>query len=253
MTRFAPWLLVVTCATLGCEPDEGLADGERCAAPKECRSGSCSTDGTCGGSGCDCPNHDCGERGVGSGDCDDGWLCVRYTSLSDDIGSVFGQHPDKEGLCILPCSAGCPEHFSCTGEVCSEDHGWASPNATIEFSGAVDGRVTDDDENVIVRATRGASLLLEGRATSPAGASSLELTWSETRDSASPVESSGDSLRLQLDADYERITLTARDERQRSAIVYVTFQTCADSGESCGEAGDGCCVRCDSETNTCTF
>jgi hypothetical protein len=90
----------------------GLAsDGERCAADDECESGYCpgsvaygkpsGRDSYCAGlSGCS-----------DDGDCEDGWRCLTFTSLTDDIANAFGG--DEESSICKPTCGHCPPDHHC--------------------------------------------------------------------------------------------------------------------------------------------
>lgn len=233
MPRRAAWLslvllplLCVDCNVLA--EDSKRSDAEPCEARDDCKSGICTGDNLCGASSCDCPGHDCAEKGSRSNDCDARQVCAVSTSIVEDIGMFFSNDSDNDGYCQFPCSAPCPAHYSCKtgGDFCVMDLGWADPVPTISWRGAVEGSVTGADQSATVALARGRTVSLEGSATSPIGAA-LSYRWQLVDESGRTEQATGPSVELTLDGEFRRAELTVTDDELHGSVIYAVFEDCA--------------------------
>ena len=219
-------LLSVGCSVLAEDPKRN--DAEPCQAGTDCKSGICTSDGLCGASSCDCPGHDCAAKGSRSNDCDARQVCVVSTSIVEDVGMFFSDDSDNDGYCRFPCSAACPEHYSCAAgaDFCVLEQGWADPVPTISWRGAADGSVSGADQTATVAIERGQAVSLTGSGTSPIGAP-LSFAWQLVDASGHTEQASQATLEVTLDGDFRRAELTVSDDRHHASVVYAVFEDCA--------------------------
>lgn len=236
--------------------DEPQTDGEVCRDDDECSTGVCTAANLCSHSACECPSGNCALGGEQSSDCRDGWVCVGYDSVWDPLKEFFGGEPNKgDGYCEPSCTAGCPEHYTCDGDLCTPNLAWATPEPTIVWSGAVSGELSGRDQMTTVIVEEGSTITLTGSASSPIGSAIASLTWMTTLPSTGEYmtfeqptieitlpEGAGNYLRAELDV---------IDDHSRNAHISVTFESCAGPGQMCGWQGNGCCNGCDTGSNTC--
>jgi hypothetical protein len=254
----ASWVFIAS-ACIASPFDDGRsggADGSECDVNEDCRSGVCNLMKLCAHSQCDCPGESCTEGGERSNDCESGWLCVYYSSLLGDIGTVFGQDHDYDaGSCQVPCSAGCPEHYSCNsgGIWCSADTYWAYPVPTVNWSGAASGTLTGRDQTTIVPLEIGKAVTLDAMAESPLGMSidNFEWTWSNWNGDRTQVEGHSATFMLQENEMSGRVDLQVSDPDLRTGQISVQFQGCFGTGKACGWQGSGCCAMCDEKKEFC--
>ena len=235
------------------EEDPKLADGTHCSDDKQCKSGRCTLDELCGASLCDCPGDSCSASGEHSGDCDAQSLCVASTNVVEDIGQFFSGEKDNDGFCEIPCSAGCPEHFSCSGQFCVTDSGWADPVPSATWSGGAEGSVTGKSAEMKVPLEHGKVVSLTGSATSPADTKIESYSWTVVSDSGERTPTSGASVDVTIEpgSSFRRAELSVTDAKMRGGVLYVIFEACSGAGEQCGYQGSGCCTSCDDASNLC--
>jgi hypothetical protein len=255
-TFWPVWALALSlCAScLGLHEEETkLADGTRCADGKQCKSGVCTRDELCAPSLCDCPGDSCSANGDHSKDCESQSLCVVSTNIVEDVGQFFSGEKDNDGYCQIPCSAGCPEHFSCAGQFCVTETGWADPVPSASWSGAVEGSVTGKSAEMKVPLEHGKVVSLKGSATSPTDTKIDSYSWTVVNDSGERTPTTGDSVDVTIDpgSSFRRAELTVTDAKMRGGVLYVIFEACGGAGEECGYEGSGCCGGCDTASNLC--
>jgi hypothetical protein len=250
-------LFVVLAWTMGCgivpEEESKLADGARCDEAKQCQSGVCTRDALCAPSVCDCPGDSCPAQGAHSADCGSEWVCVASTNLIEGVGEFFGAGNDNDGYCQLPCSAGCLDHYLCSGDFCVPEVGWADPVPSVTWSGAAEGALTGKGAETTVEIEREKAVALSASASSPSGSKIESFSWNLVDDSGIPTMSSGAMVDLTIDAEhtFRRAELTVSDAKMSASLLYVIFQACSGNGEPCGFEGSGCCKACDTATNLC--
>src|SRR5690606_3665629 len=128
----------------------------------------------------------------------------------------------SDGYCQPSCAAGCPDHYTCNGELCSADQTWVAPEPTIVWSGDVSGELTGRDQMTTVAVPGGAAITLTGSAESPVGDAITSLAWTT-------VSASGDYMyfddatvetTVPLQAgDYRRVELDVIDDKGRPAHI----------------------------------
>lgn len=258
-----PWPLALVlvlgagaCDVFGAAADGAPTDGDVCHADDECSSGVCTTANLCSHSLCKCPNGACAEHGSVVDDCRDDWVCVDRESIFDPVVEFFDGTPAKDqGYCQRPCAADCPDHYTCqpTDGFCRPDTEWTRPEPTIRWRGVVSGEVTGNMNSATVTVERGATLMLEGSASSPVDAAITGFTWTTVSDAGDYVSSEGERIELQVpeQGGYRRAELSVSDDRLRGAIVTVVFESCAPAGAACGYMGSGCCTSCDADGVSC--
>jgi hypothetical protein len=235
------------------EEAEGRADGALCGGPEDCKSERCTTAQLCAHSPCRCSGDACGPNGKESSACSEGWVCTDASNYFDDVREFFGgEAPKDRGYCQPTCEAGCPEHYTCSGGTfCKPNTDWANPVPTIRWTGASEGDTSDSNMKRVELEFKG-SVTLRASASSPTGASITRYHWSWSSSRASG-ESEEQELELPLDPEtnYLRAQLIVSDERSRSGLTDVVFESCFGSGTTCGYEGSGCCSGCDRETDRC--
>jgi hypothetical protein len=234
----------------------GSPDGARCDVDDDCRSGTCTSMKLCAHSRCDCPGDTCTEGGEVSSDCAKGWRCVYYDSLLEDIGAFFGQERDYDGgLCQVPCTAGCPEHYMCSpgGIWCEPDWQWVYPVPTIRWTGAANGMLTGRDQTTNVTLEIGKSVTLTAEATSPLGMSIDDFVWTASDWNGATTQVKGHTTTFMLEEQQSsgRVDLQVMDPDSRTGVISVQFQGCSGTGEMCGWQGSGCCAGCDEKKEFC--
>jgi len=251
------WLWVAgACVAPFSDEESGRPDAARCDTAEDCRSGACNHSKLCTHSFCDCPGDTCSAGGEVSRDCNPGWLCVYYESIGGDIGEVFGVERDLNGgSCQAPCSAGCPEHYSCGpgAKYCSMDDFWAYPVPTLRWSGAVTGELSGREKDVQVKVEYGRSVMLDAEASSPVESSIVAYEWTLTSGSQPELKVEGRSATFMLEEidQYGRAALHVRDSDDRSGAISVGFTGCQGTGKACGYQGSGCCTGCDAAGKSC--
>ena len=238
------------------DEEVGLADGALCEEDADCRSGLCGRNNKlCGHSTCDCPGDTCDAMGEVSPDCAEGWVCSYYETIFGDVGEFFGVERDRDGgYCHPLCSAGCPEHYVCSGgHFCRPDDSWADPIATVSWSGGAQGTTSGRNGMASASLERGATVTLMASASSPIGAQIRSYTWNlVTSHMQSAMEGTRVELSLPIDASFMRAELQVIDADSRAGTTQVSFDACTGRGGTCGYMGSGCCSdQCDRSTNTC--
>ena len=123
--------------------EDEITDGDVCSVGDDCSNGVCTTANLCSHTRCECPSGTCPETGEASSDCREGWVCVRYDAIFDPLKEFFGGTPNpSDGYCQPSCEGGCPDHYTCDGELCTADLYWAYPEPTLTWSGPVEGELT---------------------------------------------------------------------------------------------------------------
>ncbi len=249
---FATSMWCAGCVVFPEEPKK-LADGARCEQSDQCKSGQCTTDALCAPSSCDCPGDTCSASGERSSDCASNEMCVLSTNVVEDIGQFFSGDNDNDGYCQLPCSVGCPEHFSCKGQYCAAQQGWTDPVPSVTWSGGAEGMLSGNGAQQMVPLAHDVQVTLTASATSPLGRSIKPFDWVLVDDSGMQAESTGSSVDLTIEpgGTFRRAELFVHDEKMRSASLTVIFEACGAQGEACNYQGSGCCSSCDDATNLC--
>jgi hypothetical protein len=259
MRSFALALGMVLLGSPGCvlfeEDEPAQNDGDVCSRDDECSAGYCTSASICAHSMCDCPSGSCAAGGEETSACRDGWVCVGYESIFEPVVEFFhGEPDDSDGYCIPSCADGCPEHYTCNGELCSPDEYWAYPTPAIAWSGAASGELAGRGATTTVSVEEGSSLTLVGSATSPTATEITGLSWATNSQAGGHEMLEGAMLELTVPTgagSYARAELTAIDAQGRAGIMSVVFQACFGAGTSCGYEGSGCCTSCDDATSTC--
>lgn len=249
---------VVLLSAAGCglfgEEDPAPTDGNVCRADDECSTGTCTLASLCSHSVCRCPSGSCAPGGEETSACRDGWVCVGYESFFDPVVDFFGGEPNESnGYCAPRCADGCPEHYTCEGELCMPDEYWAYPVPNIAWSGAASGE-TAVSGTPSVHLEEGSRLTLVGSATSPDGTPIERLSWTISGSDQELTMQEGESLEITIPAGaggYRHVELTVYDARTRTGNASVTFEACLGTGTACGWEGSGCCTSCDDATSTC--
>jgi hypothetical protein len=237
------------------EGKSGLPDGAECTQASDCRSGGCNRNRLCAHSLCDCPGDTCTSGGEVSKDCQAGWLCVYYKSLTAPVGEFFGIEGDLDGgYCQIPCSASCPKHYLCgSQDLCVADPDWANPIPSLSWTGGVQGELHGSGQFQNVKLEPGLTVTLSASAESPIHENVTNFAWTI-------VSSAGDSMTLETqsvdvtlaEADaYRRAELVVSDAALRSAQLSVSFEACLGRGKACGYQGSGCCSTCDADGKLC--
>lgn len=252
------WALVLSSLSLGCsvlpQEDEKIADGAHCTESAQCKSGNCTRDELCSATHCDCPGDSCSANGEHSQDCESAALCVLSTNLVEDVGQFFSGDSDNDGYCQLPCTAGCPEHFTCSGQFCAPIVGWADPVPSASWSGAAEGTVTGKSAEMKVPLERGKLVTVTASATSPTGSKISSFAWNLVDETGVPTPSTGETVDVTIapGGSFRRAELTVTDAKMRGGVLYVIFEACSGAGEECGYQGSGCCSNsCDDASNAC--
>jgi hypothetical protein len=246
-------LLLLACSLApGRDAHDGKADGARCKQDDECASGTCTSYELCAHSLCDCPGSTCSEGGEASSDCQDNWVCTDAKSLFDPVREYFGGEPPKDkGYCWPRCEGGCPEHYSCTGTLCTPDTAWANPVPAVTWSGVVQGQLEGPGSQTI-ETEQEKSVTLRASATSPADASIASYAWTLVSGAGVYEMHSGPELSFSVEAgSFRRAELTVTDDQHRASMLTVIFSACAGTGAQCGFQGSGCCHGCDQNGQLC--
>jgi hypothetical protein len=237
------------------EKPSKLPDGARCESKEDCKSGGCNRNKLCAHSRCDCPGSTCDAAGERSKDCSDGWLCVYYEGIFEDVGVVFGFDRDLDGGACKPlCEGGCPEHYLCTdGRYCTADPYWADPIPSITWSGDSEGNASGRGQNRETALELGKSVTIQAQASSPIGAEIRDFTWTIVSSSGARtmLENTTIDLTLEMDLSYKRAELTVVDADGRGGDLAISFKGCFGPGTTCGYQGSGCCNECNDERTHC--
>jgi hypothetical protein len=243
----------VGCGAFG-EPEQ--TDGDVCERDDDCESGYCTLASVCSHARCDCPSGSCAPSGEETDDCRDGWVCIGHESIFEPVVDFFGGQPnDSDGYCMPRCADGlCPEHYLCSGELCTPDAFWAYPVPAIAWSGAASGEADGRGSSMSVTVEEGSTLSLTGSATSPMGTEITTLAWTTNSQSGEHASFEGPTIVITVPTgagSFRRAELTATDARGRTGLLDVVFQACFGTGTTCGYEGSGCCTSCDDATDTC--
>jgi hypothetical protein len=245
-------LLAAGCVLVGDKEDERLGDGARCKDDDECRSGVCTTAELCAHSSCECGGKTCDAAGEQARQCADGWVCTDAKGLLDGVQEFFGGMPaEDEGYCHPLCSAGCPEHYSCSGTLCAPDVTWNEPVPSVTWSGAVQGMVEGKGAMQTVQLEVGKTVKLHASASSPSGREIKSFTWMVVGGVTETVEGTEVEVTLDPTESWRRADLYVTDDQARGAMISVAFNACLGQGETCGYQGSGCCAGCDQDANVC--
>jgi hypothetical protein len=174
----------------------------------------------------------------------------------DDIGAFFGQSRDYDsGVCQAPCSAGCPEHYSCNagGIWCQADAYWANPVPAVHWSGGAEGKLEGRDKTTLVTLEVGKAVELEAEASSPLGMSISDFKWTITDQSGQAMLVEGHRATFVFGPEQMagRADLVVSDPDSRTGNISVEFQGCLGVGQACGYEGSGCCNGCDDQKAFC--
>jgi len=258
--RFARAVLLIAIAQVpGCliappldDEPAGRADGALCSDDAQCGAGICTRAHLCAHSSCNCPGEGCDPQGEPARDCAEGWVCVYYESIFESIGEVFEVEHDMDGGHCQPlCEAGCPEHYSCRGRFCVADDAWVNPQATVTWSGGVDGAL-DGLGHRDVQVEAGLPVTLTASASSPIDAEISAYQWTIVHGSGAREQVEGTSVEVSAEqGSYVRAELIVSDDELHNTFVSVAFNACNGAGAQCGYEGSGCCAGCDDQTDTC--
>jgi hypothetical protein len=252
------WFMAAGTATLlaGCPvlagEAERLGDGERCSEDEECRSGTCTSSELCAHSSCECGGTTCEPPGEPARQCADGWVCSDEKGLFDGVQEFFGGTPrEDKGYCHPLCSAGCPEHYACQGELCVPDVSWNEPVPSVTWSGALSGKVEGKNAMQTLQLEVGQKVKLRATASSPTNREITSYSWMYLGGGFETIQGPELEFALRPEDAWQQVNLYVGDDHAKSALITFYFEACLGQGETCGYDGSGCCHGCDQQANLC--